>query len=82
MGSNQCGSFGLRTPYSQVPARALTIAAIITVTPSPTSANSGPGRTKDNLLSLVTPSTISYTLGEFRLQCPFRRGQRWLRGVP
>jgi hypothetical protein len=43
-GTNQCGSRGLRNPYSQVPASALPMATIITETPLPTSANSGPGQ--------------------------------------
>ncbi len=47
-GTNQCGSRGLRTAYSHVPASALAIATIITVTPLPTSANSGPGQAPES----------------------------------
>ncbi len=41
--SAQCGKRGSRNPYTQVPAIALKIATTITLTPFPTSANSGPG---------------------------------------
>jgi hypothetical protein len=40
----QCGSLALSNPYTQVPTSALPIATIITVTPLPTSAKSGPGQ--------------------------------------
>lgn len=40
----QCGSLGLSNPYVQVPSSALRTATIITETPLPMSAKSGPGQ--------------------------------------